>query len=153
MDGGSLIVQEKRVTAVRPNKHEAKKILAPMDGGLGGHGMEAHDGHNEDEGAKSEWEELADKYNKLEEKVRDHLDDQQNEGIRGPPVVSALPRMSKDERERHQVTHTPYSPSCKHCVAARAVRHRHPMARKHKYLVRDVDGSREAMNWCMARRQ
>ena len=105
-----MIAQEKRVTAVRPNNHEAKKILAPMDGGLGDHGMEAHDGHNEDGGAKSEWEELADKYNKLEEKVRDYLDDQQNGGTREPPVVSAPPRMSKDEWERHQVTHTPLLP-------------------------------------------
>ena len=76
-------------------------ILAPVDGGLGDHGKETHDGPGEEEGAKDEWEELANKYDQLEKKVKEYLGDQEDAGARGPPVISAPPKMSKEEREKH----------------------------------------------------
>lgn len=114
-----------------------------MDGGFGDHEVGMNDGPNDKDGAKHEWEELAGKYDQLEKEVNEYLEGQQDLGAREPPIVSAPPRVSKDELERHQVTHTPYSPSCKHCIAARAVRYRHPRTRKHKFLVLDLDGSHE----------
>ena len=118
-------------------------MLAPVDGGFGEREEEDHDGPNEREDAEHDWEKLADKYDQLEKKVKDYLDDQQDEGVREPPIINAPSNMTKEEWEKHQVTHTPYSSSCRHCVAARAVRYRHPRKRKHKHLVKDVDGSHE----------
>ena len=71
------------------------------------------------------------------------MDDQQDVGVREPPMINAPSKMTKEEWEKHQVSHTPYVPSCRHCVAARAVRYKHPRKRKHKHLVKDVDGSHE----------
>ena len=102
------------MTAVRPEKREAKKILAPVDGGFGDREEEIHDGHKEVEGADNEWEELANKYDQLEKKVKEHLDDEQDVGIREPPVINAPPQLTKEQWERHQVTHTRSSPSSKH---------------------------------------
>ena len=144
--GGSLVKRGKRVTAVRPNEHNAERALALVGGGFGGlgdYGDEAHEGFENEGGAEDKWEELADKYDQLEKKMKDYLDDQQDVGVREPPVIKAPPKMTKEEWDKHQVTHTPYSPSCRHCVADRAVRYRHPRKRKHKHLVPDVDGSHE----------
>ena len=46
---------------------------------------------------------------------------------------------TKEEVERHQATHTPYAPWCKHCVTARAVRRRHPHRGRGAVIVPDVD--------------
>ena len=129
------------MTAVRPNEHNAEKTLAPIGGGFGDCGDEAHSGPNDEAGAENNWEELANKYDQLEKQVKEYLDDNQENGTREPPIINAPPKMTKEEWENHQVTHTPYSPSCRHCVAARAVRYRHPRKRRHKHLVPEVDGS------------
>ena len=131
------------MTAVRPNEHNAERALTPIGGGLGDCGGEAHDGPDDEDGAENKWEELADKYHQLEKQMKDYLDDEQDMGVREPPIVNAPPKMTKEEWENHQVTHTPYPLSCRRCVAARALRYRHPRTRKHKHLVPDVDGSHE----------
>ena len=82
MAGGSLISGEKRVTAVSPKDRDTKKVLAPVDGGLGEREEGAHDGDGVGEGAQDEWEELTDKYDQLEKQVKEYLDDQQEAGIR-----------------------------------------------------------------------
>ena len=41
-------------------------------------------------------------------------------------LIKTAQQMTKEEWAKHQVTHTPYMASCKHCVAARAVRQQHP---------------------------
>ena len=143
MAGGSIINGKKRVTAVRFNQCDTKKILAPVDEGLGDHGEGVRDGPEERGGARDDWEELASKSGQLEKRVKEYLDDQQGTDAREPPIVRSPTRMTPEEWAKHQVIHTPYSSSCRHCVAARAVRYRHPKTRRHKYLVKDVDGSRE----------
>ena len=42
-----MIKGKERATAVRPQKFEAKKIIAPVDGGLGDHKEGMDDGPNE----------------------------------------------------------------------------------------------------------
>ena len=74
----------------------------------------------------------------LKEKINEYLNDEQNLGMRHPPIVAAPPKMTKSEWETHQATHTPYMPRCKHCTAARAVRQRHPKRRKHLVIVPDI---------------
>ena len=91
----------KRATAVRPQEFETKKIIALADGGFGARG-----GPSDECGAEDEWEELADKYDQLEKKMEDHLEGQQDLEVRDPPTINAPPRMSKEEWEKHQVTHT-----------------------------------------------
>ena len=74
------------------------------------------------------------------------MDNEHTEEARKPPVIQAPPQMTREEWMRHQVTHTPYAPSCRHCVAARAVRDRHPRRRRHHHLVPDIDGSHTGPN-------
>lgn len=104
--GESLIHDRQRDSAVSPRKQAAKKILAPVDDGLG----DLDDGEEEDSkgvaDTDNEWERLADKYEALEDRVNEYLNDNQSLGIRKPPVVVAPPKMSKEDRERHQATHT-----------------------------------------------
>ena len=98
--------RRQRATAVRPQEFETRKIIALVDGGFGDHEVGMNDGTNDKGGAKDEWEELAGKYDQLEKEVKEYLEGQQDLGVREPPIVSAPPRMSKEEWERHQVTHT-----------------------------------------------
>ena len=111
-----------RDIAVSPRKQAAEKTLALVDDGFGdlddGKEGESKEVANTD----NEWERLADKYEELEDRVNEYLNDDQSLGIRKPPVVVAPPKMTKEDWERHQATHTPYMPGCKHCAAARAVR-------------------------------
>ena len=68
------------------------------------------------------WEEFADKYEDLAQRVHDYIDDREDVEARNPPIVKPPPTMTKDEWEKHKVTHTPYAPGCRHCAAARALR-------------------------------
>ena len=90
MAGGSLINGKKRVAAVRPDQCNTKNLLAPVNGGLGDHGRGARDGPEEEGGARDEWEEVADKYNQLEEKVREYL---------GESVTEALTRAKVQKKK------------------------------------------------------
>ena len=93
-------MSRKRETAVRPDERETKKTVAAMDGGLGDHEEDAHNGPREKEGAEQDWEELADKYDQLEKQVKDYLDDQQSVGVREPPIINAPSKMTKEEWEK-----------------------------------------------------
>ena len=98
--------RRQRATAVRPQEFEARKIIAPVDGGFGERNEGACDGPSDEGGAKAEWEELADKCDQVEKKVKEHLEDQQDLGVIDPPIINAPPKMPKEEWEKHQVTHT-----------------------------------------------
>ena len=83
-----------------------------MDDGLGDLDFENSDEKEEQADADNEWEILADKYEILERKVEELLNDEQNLGSRKPPIVSAPPKMNQEEWEQHQATHT-------HTISAR----------------------------------
>ena len=58
------------------------------------------------------------------------------------PMVKALPKPTPNERERHQLTQTPYAALRPHRVAARVVRHKHPRKGRHTVLAPDVEKMR-----------
>ena len=105
MAGGSLMKTKEREAPVSPRKNNTTNTLAPLDGGLGGRD-EAGDEPEQEKSDEGAWDELANKYEQLEKQVQGHLEDQSNAGIREPPVVRAPTSMSKEEWDRHQVTHT-----------------------------------------------
>ena len=100
--------KKEREAPVSPGKNNTTNTLAPLDGGLGGLGGQDEAGDELEQGKSDEgaWDELANKYEQLEKQVQEHLDDQNNAGIREPPAVRAPTSMSKEEWDRHQVTHT-----------------------------------------------
>ena len=104
--GELLIKQNKRAIAVSPRKQTDKKIVAPVSDGFGDLDEGTGDAHYETADADNEWERLADKYEDLEKKVEEYLGSEQTPGPRNPPIVAAPPKMTKDELERHQATHT-----------------------------------------------
>ena len=52
------------------------------------------------------WEDLADKYEMLERKVAEYFEDQETPKADGPPMVKSHTTPTKEEYQRHQVTHT-----------------------------------------------
>ena len=84
-------------------------------------------------------EDMADKYEELRQKVEEHIDQENHGRARKVPVVKAPDRPSKAEWERHQATHTPFANWCKHCQAARAIRHKHPARGRKAIIVLDVE--------------
>ena len=100
-----MINRKQRATAVRPKSQDDNGIIAPIDGDLGDSVAENDEEEKETEG---EWDTLADKYEELENKVHDYINEQHDMGKREPPIVRAPQPMTKEEWAKHQVTHTPY---------------------------------------------
>ena len=84
---------------------------------------------------------MVEKYEDLREKVEQYFDDNNSPGMRKVPVVKAPEKPTKEEWLQHQATHTPFAPWCKHCVAARATRHRHPAKGRRTAVVKDTEDS------------
>ena len=63
------------------------------------------------------WEKLHDKIKDLTVKVARHFEDQNDQTAWKVPMVKAPPQPTNDEWDRHQFTHTPFAPWCKHCNA------------------------------------
>ena len=91
----------------------------------------------------NKWEELANRYDELVEQVNEHFKEPTEQDRKGPPMVTPPQQPTKEQWERHPLTHTPYAPWCKHCVAARAVRRKHPKKGRTHWMVQDRDGSSE----------
>ena len=77
----------------------------------------------------------------LNVRVARHFEDANEDGKWKPPMVKSPLQPSREEWLQHQLTHTPYMPWCKHCIAARAVRANHQCARLRAQLVPDTDKS------------
>ena len=71
-------------------------------------------------------EELAEKYEQLRDQMEQYFDDTNPPTKNKIPVVKAPEKPTKEEWMQHQATHTPFAPWCKHCLAARMIRHKHP---------------------------
>ena len=84
-------------------------------------------------------ENLADKHEDLKMKVEQYSDDNNYNSKSKIPLVSVPSKPTKEEWLQHQATHTPYAPWCKHCEAARAVRHAHPTEGRRAAMVKDVE--------------
>ena len=128
--------------SVRPQEDNTNRLLQTMveeeSGDLEGDSGSNH-GKDLIGGETETMEQLEKKYQDLKDKVEEYLDDENGKGCRQPPIVKTPPQPTKEEFERHQITHTPYASWCKHCVAARAVRGQHPSKGRRAIVVPDTD--------------
>ena len=109
--GESLIRKRQRDIAVSPRKQAAEKTLAPVDDGLGDLDSEKKSDYEEVADVDTEWTKLADKYEELEDRVNEYLNENQSLGVRKPPIVIAPPKVTQEDWEKHQATHT--HPTCR----------------------------------------
>ena len=129
-----------RESTVRPQTSEEDQPLYPVDVSFEGRGKELERPDEKLGEEEQQWEDLANKYEVLERKVAEYFDDQETPESRDPPVVKIPSTPTREEYQRHQVTHTPYAFWCRHCAAARKVRDKHPSKGRRKHIVSDVDG-------------
>ena len=88
-----------------------------------------------------ELEDIADKYEDLKTKLEQYFDDANCRNPNKVPVVGAPVKPTRNEWLQHQATHTPFAPWCRHCVAARAVRHAHPSKGRRTVMIRDTENA------------
>ena len=92
-------------------------------------------GHDRDE-----LEEMAEKYEEFKAKVEQYFDDTSGHTKDKAPVVRVLEKPTNEEWLRHQATHTPFAPWCKHCLAARTTRYKHAAKGRRAVVARDAEG-------------
>ena len=127
---GQPIAQWKqRESSVRFRETKEANDLQPLQEGESGD-AKAEDLQREDEmwdgGDEERMKELSEKYQQFRDKCEEYFDDENGRSCKMPPVVEPPRTFTRVEYERHQITHTPFAPWCKHCIAARAVRRKHP---------------------------
>lgn len=123
---------------VRPPK--IAKDLLPVEGLSGDQEAKYEDSEVIRSKQVDEWQKLAKKFEELEGRVAEQFESQPEREVHQPPVLKAPTRMTNEQWERHQTTHTLYGPACQHCVAARAVRANHPSKGRSMHIVPDDDG-------------
>ena len=124
--------------------------LNPLEGEPGAieDGGENEDG--EDVAQTDEYEELAKKYEQLKVQVEQYFDDENSETKkRDVPILKTPEKPIKEQWERHQATHTPYEAWCKHCLAARAIRHKHPSKGRGAAIVPDIENGKGPTKVCI----
>ena len=140
--GSTIVMWKQREGTVRPSEDNSSKPLQPITEDVAGD-LEVENGEegegNEQVGGKSEMEELNEKYQQLKDKVDEYMDDENGRQCKVPPMVRPPTQPTREEFERHQTTHIPYAPWCKHCLAGRAVRHRHPAKGRKAMIVPDTE--------------
>ena len=88
---------------------------------------------------QDELEKLNEKNQQLKDQMEEYFDDGHGEPQKVPPMLKTPPQPTREEFERHQTTHTPYAPWCKHCLAARATRTQQPPTGRKIIVIPDVD--------------
>ena len=84
-------------------------------------------------------EELAEKYEQLKDQMEQYFDDTNPQSRGKIPVAKAPEKFTKEEWLQRQATHTPFAPWCKHCLAARMTRHKHPSKGRRAMMVKDAE--------------
>ena len=92
-----MIKEGKRDNAVSPRKQIVKRMIALVNDGLGDLDFENGDGSERAAEIENEWGKLANKYEELEDKVNEYLNEEQNLGMRKPQIISTPPKMTKEE--------------------------------------------------------
>ena len=87
----------------------------------------------------TELEELAEKYEQLRIQMEQYFDDDNPQTKSKIPVVKAPEKFTKEEWLQHQATHTPFARWCKHCLAARMIRHKHPFRGRRAAMLQDIE--------------
>lgn len=142
MAGSTIANKKQRARTVRPQEENTWKYLQPISEDVSGDLEDETEGKHEDDcegGDENPMEKLNSKYQNLKSKVEEYFDDENGKHYRAPPMVKSPPQPTREEFERHQVTHTPYAPWCKHCIAARAVRSQHPSKGRKATIVPDTE--------------
>ena len=110
MAGTPIASVKEGVSTVRPHTESQMQPLYPIEELLGVREAEVKG----QEGASGEetkkWEELADKYEQLEDKVARYFENEDKHPESGPPIVKTPTAPTKDEYDKHQVTHAPFAP-------------------------------------------
>ena len=137
----------RRKCSVRPSSGRQTCNLYPIEVGPGVQQSDEREQSMalEDEHDRVELEDLAKKYEELKEKVEQHFDDSNHKDEHKILVANVPPKPTKEEWLRHLATHTPYAPWCRHCVAARTVRHAHPSKGRRAAVVKDVEETESQM--------
>ena len=134
MAGESLTYENQRAIPVRPDNSKQDKQFLPIIEEFGGEDVE-----EKTEDTNEQWREVAEKVEDITKRMAEYLDDDNGKEARQPPMVRTLARPTKEEYERHQLTHTPYASWCKHCAMARVVRTNHPTKGRATVIVLDVE--------------
>ena len=126
-------------SSVRPS---LEQLIYPVEGELG---VQQHDeleeandesrGHDRDN-----LEEIAEKYEELKAKVEQYFDDTNGHTKDKVLVMRVLEKPTKEECLRHQATHTPFAPWCKHFLAARTTSYKHAAKGRRAVVARDAGG-------------
>ena len=129
MAGPTIAARRQRARTVRPKEDATRGLIQPIIEEKSGD-LEGDEENNQEEGLedgiRETIESSEEKYQELKDQVEEHLDDENAQSYRQPPIAKAPQQPTAEEFERHQITHTPYAPWCKHCLAARAGRSPHP---------------------------
>ena len=142
MAGPPIANREQRERSVRPRESDAIRVLQPL--------KEGEDGDleiEEEEQQMEEWnggdkvgmEEMNSRYQQLKDQMEEFFDDDNAKNQKSPPMIRSPTQPTKEEYEKHQTTHAPYVAWCKHCLAARAVRHKHPAKGRGAAIVPDIE--------------
>ena len=126
MTGAILAMQKQRASAVRPTVVDERGLIDFVHGGVDVEeplDTELADGAAQ-QAEKSE--ELAQKYETLEQRVSEEFGEMKEKASDGPPMARKQPPPTGEEWETHRLTHGPYMAGCKHRAAARVARHQHP---------------------------
>ena len=145
--------QSQREIIVRPFKTD--NLVAPIQGDAGDLDKESEveeggvvqDGvadalGNEkvvDTDTRPVWEKMAEKMEDITVRVARHFEDENDQTKWKTPMIKAPQQPTEDEWMRHQLTHTPFAPWCKHCNSGRAVRANHQRCDKRAKLLPDTD--------------
>ena len=138
----------KRAITISPRKANTVEFIAPIHEETG----EPEENNEEENGLvetsnaqeteeQSDWKQLHERVEDLNVRVSTHFEDTNDGDAWKPPMVKSPPQSTHEELLQHQLTHTPYMPWCKHCIAARVVRANHQCARLRAQLVPDTDKS------------
>ena len=71
--------------------------------------------------------------------MAEQLETEQGDDKDGPPIIRVPEKPTKEQWERHQITHTPYASWCPHCVAARNARSNRPTHGRKGKIVPDIE--------------
>ena len=143
-----MTVKSQGDLTVRPSECHQEEYMAPIHDEAGGLESEgdgnggAMEGSDEEvQGKEKEWQQIQSKVEDLNVRVARHFEDQNDNTGWQPPMVASPVQPTKEEWQRHQLTHTSYAAWCKHCNSARAVRCNHQSKEKRAKLVPDTDKS------------
>lgn len=138
--GALLTIVKPRGSTVSPRADTSGNEFNPIGRELG---VDKEDKEDEVEAGspRQRWRSWQKQDEELREKVEEYLDDNNGNTEWKVPTIKAPHQPTKDDWERHQATHTPYALWCKHCLAARVVRHQHPSKGRQIIVVPDAESS------------